>query len=356
LKKLVVVFVVVVFFMAASVVALPLIFTAASTPAQACLAPGDTTGRVSLKESAAFNAYFGKPWVGRIEERKDNARRIIEIGNSRNESAHSIQTALETAMQESGLLNLPKGDRDSLGLFQQRPSKGWGAAAQILNVTDSTTAFYNALDRVPNKDSLSHKDAAIAVQIPSLEAYSSWNWDEIGNELVSGATAETCAQAQGARLPVKEGYIVSSGGAFNDPGYSGVKPHKGIDLSGYSSGSLGKPVFAAFSGTVVTSAIGQGCTSDNSVTIVQNEGFKVTYMHMNGSDITVRVGDTVSAGDTIGAIGNCGNSTGPHLHFEVEPGTDKEAWINSIPKVSKFGSTFLDPVAVMAHFGVDLTP
>lgn len=294
--------------------------------------------------------------MGEIEERKENARQIIEIGNSRGESAYSIQTALETAMQESGLINLPKGDRDSLGLFQQRPSQGWGTAAQIMNVTYSTTAFFNALDKVANKDNLSHKDAAIAVQIPDLDAYESWDWDEIGNELVSGAKAETCADANDAHLPVQEGYAVSSGGGFNDSSYDGVKPHKGIDLSGYRGGSLGKPVFAAISGTVVASGIGQGCAGNNSVTIVHKEGFKVTYMHMSGYDITVHVGDTVSAGDTIGAIGNCGDSTGPHLHFEVEPGTDKAVWIDSVSKVRKFGLIFLDPVAVMAHFGVDLTP
>jgi len=341
-----------------SVVALPLIFTAANNSGS-CTSPDDLTGRVTLQESPKFDAHFGKPWFGKgkLEERKENAQRIIEVGNSRKETAYSIQTALETAMQESGLLNLPYGDRDSAGLFQQRPSQGWGTMEQILNVTDSTSAFFDALDKIPNKDSLSHKDAAIAVQIPDLEAYNStWIWDDMGDELIAGVQGETCAEANGAHLPLDPGYSVSYGGGFNDPNYPAVKPHKGIDLSGYSGGSLGKPVYAAFSGTVVVSPINRGCNGDNSLTIVHDEGFKVSYMHMNGDNVPVQVGDKVTAGDQIGKIGNCGHSTGAHLHIEVLPGTDTQPWIDQMPKAYKFGLTFLDPVAVMKHFGVDLLP
>jgi len=349
----------VIFVIALCVVSLPLIFTAATTRTNTCASPDDLTGRVALRDSPKFDEYFNKPWFGKglLEERKKNAQLIIEVGNRRNESAYSIQTALETAMQESGLLNLPKGDRDSLGLFQQRPSQGWGTAAQIMNVTDSTTSFFDALDKVPNKDTLPHIDAAIAVQIPNLQAYrSTWKWDEIGEELISGAESETCAEAGGGHLPLDPGYSVSFGGGFNDPNYPAVKPHKGIDLSNYPGGSLGKPVYAALPGTVVVSPIGRGCNGDNSLTIVHDEGFKVTYMHMNGNNVTVRVGDKVNAGDQIGAIGNCGHSTGAHLHIEVLPGTSKSAWINEVPTAQKFGSTYLDPVAVMQHFGVDITP
>lgn len=356
MKKLVAVFVVAVFLITLSVVSLPLIFTAASTSANACTLPSDKTGRATLGSGPASDNFFSKPWVGKVEERKENARRIIEIGNKLGQSAYSIQTAIETSLQESGLLNLPRGDRDSLGLFQQRPSQGWGTTAQIMNVTDSTTAFYKALDRVPNKDSLSHKDAAIAVQVPSLAAYQSWNWDEIGNELVSGSKAETCGDAGQARLPLTAGYKVSFGGGFNDKNYDGVKPHKGVDLSDYAGGSSGKPVFAALPGTVVISGIGRGCVGNNTVTIVNPEGLNVTYMHMSGDDISVRVGDKVIAGQQIGAIGNCGDSTGPHLHFEVSPGTANGAWINSVPRVNKFGLSFLDPAIAMKHYGIDLIP
>lgn len=52
---------------------------------------------------------------------------------------HAAVVALATARQESGLRNLDYGDRDSLGVFQQRPSQGWGTAEQIMDVAHATT-------------------------------------------------------------------------------------------------------------------------------------------------------------------------------------------------------------------------
>ena len=58
--------------------------------------------------------------------------------------------ALATALQESSLRNLTTGDRDSVGLFQQRPSQGWGTVAQILDPVFAANAFYDALLDVEN--------------------------------------------------------------------------------------------------------------------------------------------------------------------------------------------------------------
>ncbi len=337
-----------------SVAALPLIFIAASTPAYACSSPDDPSGQVSLGSGPASEAYFNLPYLGRVEERKSNAKKIIEIGRQRKESDYSIQTALETSLQESGLLNLTGGDKDSLGLFQQRPSQGWGTRDEILNIQHATDAFFNALDKVPNKDSLTHKAAALIVQNPSIEAYGTWHWDDIGNDLMKGASSQTCGEAAGAHLPLDPGYGVSDG--FNDPRDNesiGSHPHVGIDLV-YGSNTRGRPVYAAFSGTVIDSGYGQGCSGNNPVEIVSSDGLTAWYLHMNGADILVKKGDTVKAGQKIGAIGACGQVTGPHLHFAFSPGNDHDAWIGSVETVQKFGVTWLDPVAVMAHYGVKL--
>jgi hypothetical protein len=72
--------------------------------------------------------------------------------------------ALATAIQESGLRNLPYGDRDSLGVFQQRSSQGWGTPAQILDPTYAASRFYRALLAVPGWQSLPLTVAANAVQ------------------------------------------------------------------------------------------------------------------------------------------------------------------------------------------------
>jgi cell wall-associated NlpC family hydrolase len=92
---------------------------------------------------------------------------------------------LATAMQESGLHNLNGGDRDSLGLFQQRPSQGWGTPAQIMDPTYAATKFYTRLMQVPNWDKLPVTVAAQAVQRSGFpNAYA--KWEGLANALVDG--------------------------------------------------------------------------------------------------------------------------------------------------------------------------
>lgn len=79
------------------------------------------------------------------------------------------------AMQESSLRNLDHGDRDSLGLFQQRPSQGWGTAAQIMNPQYAATSFFNALAKVTNRNSMTETQAIQAVQRSGYpNAYQQW--------------------------------------------------------------------------------------------------------------------------------------------------------------------------------------
>jgi cell wall-associated NlpC family hydrolase len=83
--------------------------------------------------------------------------------------------ALATAQQESGLRNLAHGDRDSLGLFQQRPSQGWGTPQQLMNPTYAATKFYQRLVQVPNWQTIPLTEAAQAVQRSAFpNAYAQW--------------------------------------------------------------------------------------------------------------------------------------------------------------------------------------
>ena len=97
-------------------------------------------------------------------EQVGNAAAIYSIGRQMGMSSRDIQIALITAMQESGLRNLNYGDRDSLGLFQQRPSQGWGTREQVTNVRYATTKFFTELKKVSNRGSMSMTQAAQAVQ------------------------------------------------------------------------------------------------------------------------------------------------------------------------------------------------
>lgn len=78
--------------------------------------------------------------------------------------ARAITIALATMMQESGMRNLDYGDRDSLGLYQQRPSQGWGSEAEVQDPVYATAKFYDSLVQVPGYQDLAITEAAQAVQ------------------------------------------------------------------------------------------------------------------------------------------------------------------------------------------------
>jgi hypothetical protein len=104
-----------------------------------------------------------------------NAATIAAVGKAQGLPDHAVTIALATSMQESGLLNLPGGDLDSVGLFQQRPSQGWGTPAQLSQPTFAAAAFYRALEQVPNWQSLPVTEAAQAVQHSAAPAaYATW--------------------------------------------------------------------------------------------------------------------------------------------------------------------------------------
>ncbi len=87
--------------------------------------------------------------------------------------------------------------------------------------------------------------------------------------------------------------------------------HKGVDFAA----SQGSPIYAAASGTVLIA--GYSATAGNWVVISHGNGLVTKYMHMAKTPF-VRAGQSVSAGTNIGVVGSTGNSTGPHLHFQVE--------------------------------------
>lgn len=100
---------------------------------------------------------------GLDDEQATNARLIADIGRSRGMDDNAIQIALMTALTESGLRNVRYGDRDSLGLFQQRPSQGWGSPQQVQDPTYAANKFYDSLAKT-NYRGVSPWQAAQAVQ------------------------------------------------------------------------------------------------------------------------------------------------------------------------------------------------
>ncbi|MFE2126749.1 MULTISPECIES: hypothetical protein [Streptomyces] len=97
-------------------------------------------------------------------EQAANAATIAAVGIAKGLPDRAVTIALATAMQESALRNLDHGDRDSLGLFQQRPSMGWGTPEQITDPVYSAGIFYDHLVDVPGYSRLPLTVAAQKVQ------------------------------------------------------------------------------------------------------------------------------------------------------------------------------------------------
>lgn len=131
--------------------------------------------REALKAQQGFSGYTttetGQPGdisgvsiQGLSDEQNQIARTIYMTGKQRGASDRDIQIALMTAFQESGMRNINYGDRDSVGVFQQRTSQGWGSVAQIMDPTYSTNKFFDSLLKLNGRDKMALTQAAQAVQ------------------------------------------------------------------------------------------------------------------------------------------------------------------------------------------------
>jgi hypothetical protein len=145
--------------------------------ADSCQVVGQTTGTVyALEPQQLLNASI-----------------ITDVAMRRGLPEQAVIVALATAQQESKLKNLDYGDADSVGLFQQRPSQGWGSEEQILDPVYSSGKFFDALVKVRNWEGLTVAAAAQAVQRSAFpDAYTSWQ--PLGTALGAALTGLTLTQ------------------------------------------------------------------------------------------------------------------------------------------------------------------
>ncbi|WP_282697791.1 C40 family peptidase [Streptomyces sp. CC208A] len=155
--------------------------SSAAARASEC-APGDTvdTDAVARQVAGILGGNGADPAI-RIEglelptEQIPHAKTIVATGIAMKVPERGQVVALATAIQESRLRNLRYGDRDSLGLFQQRPSQGWGTAEEILDPVYAATKFYEGLLKVPGWQQMTLTQAAQAVQLSGFpDAYAQW--------------------------------------------------------------------------------------------------------------------------------------------------------------------------------------
>jgi cell wall-associated NlpC family hydrolase len=141
-----------------------------------------------------------QPGSGLTVEQRSNAAVILSVGDAMGVPARGAVIAISTALQESRLRNLAYGDRDSLGLFQQRPSQGWGSPAQVEDPAYAARQFFAHLLAVPGWTGLLVTAAAQAVQRSATpDAYA--QWEDEATAIVGGhGVPMNCAPVSATRL------------------------------------------------------------------------------------------------------------------------------------------------------------
>lgn len=134
------------------------------TPLTAALASGGQTAPVEGGGAEGTGAGGAAALTDINASQTDIIKKIVEVGQGMGASPKAILAAVETGWMESGMRNLRHGDRDSLGVFQQRPSQGWGTPEQILNVAFAARSF---LSRAMKVDLPTAGQVAAAVQRPA---------------------------------------------------------------------------------------------------------------------------------------------------------------------------------------------
>ncbi|SEN78881.1 C40 family peptidase [Nonomuraea pusilla] len=167
------------------------ILTGSGTPGGVACAITPSMASSTVGGPVAASATTGvAPALTLDAEQQANAALIVQIAMERGLPARAAVIALATALQESKLRNLRSGHLDSLGLFQQRPSQGWGTMEQVLDPRHATGTFYDRLVKVPRWEQLPVTRAAQAVQHSGFpDAYA--QWEPLAQRVVD-ALAGTC--------------------------------------------------------------------------------------------------------------------------------------------------------------------
>lgn len=163
------------------------------------------TAAIAVGPSATFTA-----------EQRSNAATIIRVAREKGAGRRGAIVGLATAEQESGLRNLAYGDRDSVGVFQQRA--GWGSVAERRDVARAAGKFYDHLLRVNGWERMSVTRAAQAVQISAFpNAYA--QWEDEANQLIAqlGDLDATLPGSPGLPGPSEEIQCVAPEGSPENP-------------------------------------------------------------------------------------------------------------------------------------------
>ena len=303
---------------------------------QPCVAGLDANGQTTATPSSAATA-------GLDATQLRHAATIISVGRHRQIPFQGIVIALATALQESrlrvyandgtgelaadqrgieaslGFLHDAVGrDHGSLGIFQQQ-WPWWGSMTDLMDPATSAGIFYDALRGVPGWQSL---PVTVAAQVVQKSAYP-WAYaddEPLARRLLlefgAGMVGPLDCQAPGGgpvQFPLRPGSGYVDRRNFGLTGTSWQSRHTGTDFSV----GCGAPVLAAHSGTV--RILTDQPWAGRWLVQVEVAAGRLTTWYAHMQSVSVGDGDWVQAGQVLGDVGQEGNATGCHLHFEVHP-------------------------------------
>lgn len=260
-------------------------------------------------------------------EQTANAQVITSVAIGRALPRRAAVIAMSTAIVESQLRNLGHGDRDSLGLFQQRPSQGWGTPQQIMNPAQSAGKFYDHLIVLPGWATMPAGAAAQAVQRsafpdayaprePAAEALVAEYWTGPDNPIPTSPAAGAdvavslvvfgrlgCPDQGGSDIPLPTG----DGAKAMPPGFGLPTDPRARAMVAFAAAQLGKPYVwgatgpAAFdcSGLTQAAAAAGGTPISRTTTSQVHDGRPITGL------------DQAQPGDLLFIAGSLGSATNP---------------------------------------------
>ena len=250
-----------------------------------------------------------------------------------------------TAYPESG--DYPNdgdgSDNDSLGLFQMRPTAGWGSVAELMDPTYQTAAFYGGptgpnhpsppgLLDIPGWQDMDPGEAAQAVEVSAYpDRYRAFQ--PVAESILATLTTTSDQPAPETGrvvfpLPVGTWVKTSDFGLRVHPITGEVSFHTGTDYAAPEA----TPILAVADGRVVstdTTPIYGGLIVIEHT--IDAQPVATAYGHIWPDDIHISPGQRVTAGQHIGDVGSAGQSTGPHLHLEVRPGSPDQPPVDPVP-------------------------
>jgi hypothetical protein len=290
-------------------------------------------GGQSFSPDMNFEGGGGQYSIGGIPsglsaEQMNNAKLMADIAKQRGLGDDATRIAIMTSLAESEMKNINFGDRDSLGLFQQRPSQGWGSPQQVTNPTYSINKFYSALQQTPNWQRMAPWQAAQAVQ-RSFDPYGNnykarWGVAQAAfNALRSTPNAmRIISQAN----PQAASFIRSFNNRYID--YDGAFGNQCVDLYNYFTKFLGGHNIMVGWAPEIYNKYDPRTYARTGANVRANQGYVALF----------RPGGSTPSGHVAIVVGDNGNGTLRVLHSNATPaGSRGNTVISNISKSTLMG-------------------